>query len=86
MEVVLNAMDSYESTAVKACGVLGMKAHDRTRPTKFTLLRLSGAVIPNSKINGETWTLGRYVELVFSTCSRPNIGVHIENVSYGSGM
>ena len=77
MEVVLNSLDSYQSTGMKACDVLGVRTGDRRRPTKITLLRMSGAVIPDTTINGLSWTIGRYVEHTFSARSRPTIGVHI---------
>ena len=78
MEVVLNSLDSYDSTVVKACNALGMKFRNRDcAHTTIKLLRMSGAVIPDKEINGQSWTIGRYVEHAFSNRSHPNIGVHV---------
>ncbi len=80
VEVVLNKMESYESTAVKACSMLGIKTAGSGYSSKITLLRMSGAVIPNKEINGQMWTIGRYVDYAFSTRSNPNIGLHVHCV------
>ena len=52
VEVRVNAGDSYDSTAYKACASLGMYKHDNC-----ILLRLTGAVIPKKGIESEDWTI-----------------------------
>ena len=58
-------MDLYESTTVKACFMLGMKTAGSGYSSKITLLRMSGAVIPNKWPNVDNWH-------AFSTGSDPS--------------
>ena len=73
VEVCLNSGDSYHSTALKACTALEIATHHHN--AKFILLRLSGAIIPKREIEGEEWTIGKYVEITFSGKTRLNLGV-----------
>ena len=84
VEVQLNSGDSYSSTAVKACNALGIGTRHRHN-AEFILLRLSGTIIPHKEIEGEEWTVGKYVERIFLRKSRPNLGVFVqESVSRGT--
>ena len=69
VEVVLNWNDSYQATTIKAASGLDMKTSGNT---KLTLLRMSGSVISDMDIDGHFWTIGRYVEQVFSSRSCRN--------------
>ena len=63
---------------MKACSALGLKIRlQDCAQTKITLHRISGSLIPDVDVNGQTWTIGRYIEHAFSMRSRPNIGVHV---------
>ena len=81
VEVRVNAGDSYDSTAYKACASLGMDKHDNC-----ILLRLSGAVIPKKGIQSEDWTIGNYVESTFSGKSRPTLGVFAQYESVSESL
>ena len=84
VEVQLNSGDSYSSTAIKACNALGIGTRHRHN-AKFILLRLSGTIIPHKEIEGEEWTVGKYVERIFLRKTRPNLGVFVqESVSRGT--
>ena len=76
VEVRLNSGDSYRSTALTACTALGIATQHHN--AKFILLRLSGAIIPKKEIEGEEWTIGKYVEVTFSEKTRPNLGVFVQ--------
>ena len=80
VEITVFAHDSYQACTEKACSVLKMHM---TTAQKAVLLRMSGSIIPDKPLGEEAvWTIGQYVEQVFSTRSAKHFGIAvIEDVS-----